>query len=329
MVLRNRCQNGAPGQAARAGRYDSTRSRPLLTAVTGPTSLEQRPTRSRKEDLARVAIRPTPGRSLVTRAPSPTSSAPRPSGRTASPASPAARSPGCSAASGSAQPGLAIRLDDGIEIDLDLTVAFGVPVAEVARQVDSAVRYALRRALGREVAPPRRSTSTACTSSRRTAPAVRTDGAADRRSVRATSPTAGRTSPDGPSGLRRRRPARGVPRRRRQPRGARRRDQRPQRLPGPRRRHRLEHVATVKAALDEAEAVAGQPADRIAAAISFGALMGARGNSGVITSQIFRGMAEGLGGKTPVQRPRPRPRPVARARGPPTARSRSRSRARS
>jgi uncharacterized protein len=56
-------------------------------------------------------------------------------------------------------------------------------------------------------------------------------------------------------------------------------------------------AATVKAALDEAEAVAGQSADRIAAAISFGALMGARGNSGVITSQIFRGMAEGFGGK--------------------------------
>ena len=55
--------------------------------------------------------------------------------------------------------------------------------------------------------------------------------------------------------------------------------------------------ATVKAALDEAEGSAGQPAERIAAAISFGALMGARGNSGVITSQIFRGMAEGLGGK--------------------------------
>ncbi len=55
--------------------------------------------------------------------------------------------------------------------------------------------------------------------------------------------------------------------------------------------------ATVKAVLDEAEAVAGQPADRVAAAISFGALMGARGNSGVITSQIFRGMAEALGGK--------------------------------
>ncbi len=56
--------------------------------------------------------------------------------------------------------------------------------------------------------------------------------------------------------------------------------------------------ATVRAALDEAEAVAGQSAERVAAAISFGALMGARGNSGVITSQIFRGMADGLGGKT-------------------------------
>ena len=55
--------------------------------------------------------------------------------------------------------------------------------------------------------------------------------------------------------------------------------------------------ATVRAALDEAEAVAGEPADRIAAAISFGALMGARGNSGVITSQIFRGMAEAIAGK--------------------------------
>jgi hypothetical protein len=39
----------------------------------------------------------------------------------------------------------------GITIDLDLTVAYGVPVAEVARQVDSAVRYAIRRALDRKV----------------------------------------------------------------------------------------------------------------------------------------------------------------------------------
>ncbi len=57
-------------------------------------------------------------------------------------------------------------------------------------------------------------------------------------------------------------------------------------------------LATVRAALEEAESVAGQPADRVAAAISFGALMGARGNSGVITSQIFRGMAEALDGKS-------------------------------
>ena len=56
-------------------------------------------------------------------------------------------------------------------------------------------------------------------------------------------------------------------------------------------------LATVRAALAEAVGVAGQPADRIAAAISFGALMGARGNSGVITSQIFRGMSEALDGK--------------------------------
>lgn len=56
-------------------------------------------------------------------------------------------------------------------------------------------------------------------------------------------------------------------------------------------------LATVRAALDEAERANGGSADRIASAASFGALMGARGNSGVITSQIFRGMAEGLGGK--------------------------------
>jgi uncharacterized alkaline shock family protein YloU len=49
------------------------------------------------------------------------------------------------------QPGIQVRLDDGLDVELDLTVAYGVPVAEVARQVDSAVRYALRRALAHEV----------------------------------------------------------------------------------------------------------------------------------------------------------------------------------
>lgn len=47
--------------------------------------------------------------------------------------------------------GLRVRLADGLAIDLDLVVAHGVPIAEVARQVDSAVRYEIRHALGREV----------------------------------------------------------------------------------------------------------------------------------------------------------------------------------
>jgi uncharacterized alkaline shock family protein YloU len=38
-------------------------------------------------------------------------------------------------------------------VDVRLRIAYGLPVAEVARQVDSAIRYALRRALGREVGP--------------------------------------------------------------------------------------------------------------------------------------------------------------------------------
>jgi DAK2 domain fusion protein YloV len=58
-------------------------------------------------------------------------------------------------------------------------------------------------------------------------------------------------------------------------------------------------VATVRAALAEAEALGDKaPASRIAGAAAFGALMGARGNSGVITSQILRGIADGLADKT-------------------------------
>jgi uncharacterized alkaline shock family protein YloU len=48
-------------------------------------------------------------------------------------------------------PGIRVRLTPRLEVDLWLAVAWGLPVAEVARQVDSAVRYAIRRALGREV----------------------------------------------------------------------------------------------------------------------------------------------------------------------------------
>ena len=48
--------------------------------------------------------------------------------------------------------GISLELTGGaIAIDLDLLVAHGVPIAEVARQVDSAVRYAVHRALGRDI----------------------------------------------------------------------------------------------------------------------------------------------------------------------------------
>ena len=47
--------------------------------------------------------------------------------------------------------GLRVHLTEGLMVDLDLVVAHGVPVAEVARQVDSAVRYAIRRSLDRDV----------------------------------------------------------------------------------------------------------------------------------------------------------------------------------
>jgi uncharacterized alkaline shock family protein YloU len=98
-----------------------------------------------------VAIRPPPGRSLVT------GRALDDIVRTATLGSygvtgfaggPLSR---LAARLGLGQPGVAVRLDDGMEIELDITVALGVPVAEVARQVDSAIRYAIQRALGREV----------------------------------------------------------------------------------------------------------------------------------------------------------------------------------
>jgi uncharacterized alkaline shock family protein YloU len=47
--------------------------------------------------------------------------------------------------------GVRVDLRDGIRAEIFLTVAYGVPVAEVARQVESAVRYALRRSLGVEL----------------------------------------------------------------------------------------------------------------------------------------------------------------------------------
>ena len=44
-----------------------------------------------------------------------------------------------------------VSLRPEVAVDVRLTIAYGLPVAEVARQVESAIRYALRRALDREV----------------------------------------------------------------------------------------------------------------------------------------------------------------------------------
>jgi uncharacterized alkaline shock family protein YloU len=99
-----------------------------------------------------VAIRPTPGRSLIT------GRALRDIVRSATLGSygVAGFATGAigrlGAQLGLGQPGLTVRVDDGIEIELDLTIALGVPVAEVARQVDSAVRYAIRQALDQDIA---------------------------------------------------------------------------------------------------------------------------------------------------------------------------------
>ena len=53
---------------------------------------------------------------------------------------------------GLSQPAIQLETSGGLRLDLFVTVAYGLPVAEVARQVDSAVRYAVRRATGRDFA---------------------------------------------------------------------------------------------------------------------------------------------------------------------------------
>jgi uncharacterized alkaline shock family protein YloU len=105
-----------------------------------------------EEDVARVPIDPVPGRSLVTR-------------RAIVDIVRAATlgSYGVTGFAGGGLParlfervglstrGIKVGLAKRLEIELDLTIAYGLPIAEVARQVDSAIRYAIRRALDREV----------------------------------------------------------------------------------------------------------------------------------------------------------------------------------
>ncbi len=50
------------------------------------------------------------------------------------------------------RPGIRLTTQGGLRLDVYVTVAGGVPVAEVARQVDSAVRYSIRRLIGVDIA---------------------------------------------------------------------------------------------------------------------------------------------------------------------------------
>ena len=143
MVLwRSRWTSRSPEGPERSGRI----AHGLLTPLSGRCL-----TTPRHEDFARVPTQPTPGRSLVTRQAvvdlvrtatlgsyGVTGFAGRPLERLLD-------------RLGLAQSGIAMDLGDTLDIELDLTVAYGVPIAEVARQVDSAVRYAIRRGLDREI----------------------------------------------------------------------------------------------------------------------------------------------------------------------------------
>jgi uncharacterized alkaline shock family protein YloU len=51
---------------------------------------------------------------------------------------------------GLTHPGLRVELEPELKIGLSLTVAYGLPIAEVARQVESSVRWTLRHGIGRE-----------------------------------------------------------------------------------------------------------------------------------------------------------------------------------
>jgi DAK2 domain fusion protein YloV len=57
-------------------------------------------------------------------------------------------------------------------------------------------------------------------------------------------------------------------------------------------------LLTMRAAMEEADSCADGDASAVAQAMARGSLMGARGNSGVILSQILRGLAKGLDGRS-------------------------------
>ena len=57
-------------------------------------------------------------------------------------------------------------------------------------------------------------------------------------------------------------------------------------------------LLTMRSTVEEAQRVSDKSASIVMQAMARGALMGARGNSGVILSQIIRGLAKGLEGKS-------------------------------
>lgn len=57
---------------------------------------------------------------------------------------------------------------------------------------------------------------------------------------------------------------------------------------------------TIQSAVRDAEKTSGDSVSEVAAAVSMGSLMGARGNSGVILSQLLRGIAKGIEGHKSV-----------------------------
>ena len=125
-------------------------ARGLRPAGLRPAGFRPNP-RFREEDVARVPTDPSLGRAVVTRhaiADIVRAATLASYGVTGFAGSPLARLVG---ALGLNQPGLRLDLVTGLGIELRLTVAYGLPVAEVARQVDSAVRHAIRRSLEREV----------------------------------------------------------------------------------------------------------------------------------------------------------------------------------
>jgi len=131
-----------PERPERSGRI----AHGLPTPSSGPC-----PRPSRQEDTARVPTQPTAGRTLVTRRAviDIVRTATLGSyGVTGFAATPVDR---LLAWLGFGHPGIGLHLGEALDIELELTVAYGVPVAEVARQVDSAIRYALRTAIDRDV----------------------------------------------------------------------------------------------------------------------------------------------------------------------------------